>query len=344
MEAADEVVSKRLRRHQQTNGNSEYYQQSANIIRPRPNPPSPPAITAPKSNGTAAPLSNRPFTIQSILDDAVASVVNEKLQSIRKNPPIKEFKPIEKLGNVSKLVESGRSAALAQRVKEEIRTNSKEFEKNESTTPSSETPPPGTSPVQFDGEDSNSSSPSTSRNRARGKRGQYRKYDKKALAEAVKSVRSGEMSVHKAGSYFGVPHSTLEYKVKERNLTRTKRHKKRSIPLGNEAQEGQQRPDSAASSPTRSSSVRLQSKTQAEVAGASSQPKGSKSTADPNQMAYGSYFSPWLSDWQTYAMMMNSVFGSGGYGSESNQNSFAASEMMKKLQEANVKVKVKDQR
>ncbi|GMT06767.1 hypothetical protein PENTCL1PPCAC_28941, partial [Pristionchus entomophagus] len=56
----------------------------------------------------------------------------------------------------------------------------------------------------------------------RPKRGQYRKYDKEALDEAVQSVRRGEMSVHRAGSYYGVPHSTLEYKVKERNLAKPK--------------------------------------------------------------------------------------------------------------------------
>ena len=64
--------------------------------------------------------------------------------------------------------------------------------------------------------------------RSRPKRGQYRsviemmipntlhyfrKYDKNALDEAVRSVRRGEMTVHRAGSFFGVPHSTLEYKV-----------------------------------------------------------------------------------------------------------------------------------
>uniref|UniRef100_A0A0R3S699 HTH psq-type domain-containing protein n=1 Tax=Elaeophora elaphi TaxID=1147741 RepID=A0A0R3S699_9BILA len=58
--------------------------------------------------------------------------------------------------------------------------------------------------------------------KSRPKRGQYRKYKKDALDEAVRSVRRGEMSVHRAGSFYGVPHSTLEYKVKERNLTRTK--------------------------------------------------------------------------------------------------------------------------
>ncbi|KAK5978176.1 hypothetical protein GCK32_010356, partial [Trichostrongylus colubriformis] len=50
-----------------------------------------------------------------------------------------------------------------------------------------------------------------------------KKYDKNALDEAVRSVRRGEMSVHRAGSYYGVPHSTLEYKVKERNLLRKKK-------------------------------------------------------------------------------------------------------------------------
>lgn len=59
--------------------------------------------------------------------------------------------------------------------------------------------------------------------KVRPKRGQYRRYDKNALAEAVQSVRRGEMSVHRAGSYYGVPHSTLEYKVKERNLLRPKK-------------------------------------------------------------------------------------------------------------------------
>lgn len=41
----------------------------------------------------------------------------------------------------------------------------------------------------------------------------FRKYEKTALDKAVASVRSGEMSVHRAGSFYGVPHSTLEYKV-----------------------------------------------------------------------------------------------------------------------------------
>ncbi|KAH9500972.1 hypothetical protein Btru_069371 [Bulinus truncatus] len=59
--------------------------------------------------------------------------------------------------------------------------------------------------------------------KTRPKRGQYRKYNSQLLMDAVKAVQRGEMSVHRAGSYFGVPHSTLEYKVKERHLLRQKK-------------------------------------------------------------------------------------------------------------------------
>ncbi|XP_047525367.1 mushroom body large-type Kenyon cell-specific protein 1 isoform X1 [Pieris napi] len=57
----------------------------------------------------------------------------------------------------------------------------------------------------------------------RPKRGKYRNYDRDSLVEAVKAVQRGEMSVHRAGSYYGVPHSTLEYKVKERHLMRPRK-------------------------------------------------------------------------------------------------------------------------
>jgi hypothetical protein len=52
----------------------------------------------------------------------------------------------------------------------------------------------------------------------RAKRGQYRRYELGQLNKAVDAVLNGSMSVHKAGSHFGVPHSTLEYKVKEKTL------------------------------------------------------------------------------------------------------------------------------
>ncbi|XP_065352525.1 mushroom body large-type Kenyon cell-specific protein 1 isoform X3 [Cloeon dipterum] len=57
----------------------------------------------------------------------------------------------------------------------------------------------------------------------RPKRGKYRNYDRDSLIEAVRAVQRGEMSVHRAGSYYGVPHSTLEYKVKERHLMRPRK-------------------------------------------------------------------------------------------------------------------------
>ena len=68
-----------------------------------------------------------------------------------------------------------------------------------------------------------SSSSSSSPKKTRPKRGQYRRYNHELLMEAVKAVQRGEMSVHRAGSYYGVPHSTLEYKVKERHLLRHKK-------------------------------------------------------------------------------------------------------------------------
>lgn len=62
----------------------------------------------------------------------------------------------------------------------------------------------------------------------RPKRGKYRNYDRDSLVEAVRAVQRGEMSVHRAGSYYGVPHSTLEYKVKERHLMRPRKRYSKS--------------------------------------------------------------------------------------------------------------------
>ncbi|XP_055853052.1 mushroom body large-type Kenyon cell-specific protein 1 isoform X2 [Episyrphus balteatus] len=64
----------------------------------------------------------------------------------------------------------------------------------------------------------------------RPKRGKYRNYDRDSLVEAVKAVQRGEMSVHRAGSYYGVPHSTLEYKVKERHLMRPRKREPKTQP------------------------------------------------------------------------------------------------------------------
>uniref|UniRef100_A0A131YT46 Mushroom body large type kenyon cell specific protein 1 n=1 Tax=Rhipicephalus appendiculatus TaxID=34631 RepID=A0A131YT46_RHIAP len=67
--------------------------------------------------------------------------------------------------------------------------------------------------------------PPAEEKRTRPKRGRYRNYDRDHLIQAVHAVQRGEMSVHRAGTYFGVPHSTLEYKVKERHLLRPKKRR-----------------------------------------------------------------------------------------------------------------------
>ncbi|XP_056411363.1 ligand-dependent nuclear receptor corepressor-like protein isoform X4 [Hyla sarda] len=53
----------------------------------------------------------------------------------------------------------------------------------------------------------------------RKKRGRYRQYDHEIMEEAIAMVLTGKMSVSKAQGIYGVPHSTLEYKVKERSGT-----------------------------------------------------------------------------------------------------------------------------
>ncbi|KAF7654647.1 hypothetical protein LDENG_00066760, partial [Lucifuga dentata] len=50
----------------------------------------------------------------------------------------------------------------------------------------------------------------------RKKRGRYRQYNTELLEEAIALVMGGKMSVSKAQTIYGIPHSTLEYKVKER--------------------------------------------------------------------------------------------------------------------------------
>lgn len=75
----------------------------------------------------------------------------------------------------------------------------------------------------------NGTSSSTGGKGTRPKRGKYRNYDRDSLVEAVRAVQRGEMSVHRAGSYYGVPHSTLEYKVKERHLMRPRKRESKSV-------------------------------------------------------------------------------------------------------------------
>uniref|UniRef100_A0A8C3AKA9 Ligand dependent nuclear receptor corepressor-like n=1 Tax=Cyclopterus lumpus TaxID=8103 RepID=A0A8C3AKA9_CYCLU len=63
----------------------------------------------------------------------------------------------------------------------------------------------------------------------RKKRGRYRQYDHELLEEAITMVMTGRMSVSKAQGVYGVPHSTLEYKVKERTGTLKNPPKKKSF-------------------------------------------------------------------------------------------------------------------
>lgn len=62
----------------------------------------------------------------------------------------------------------------------------------------------------------------------RKKRGRYRQYDHDLMEEAITMVMAGRMSVSKAQGVYGVPHSTLEYKVKERTGTLKNPPKKKS--------------------------------------------------------------------------------------------------------------------
>ncbi|KAJ8001599.1 hypothetical protein DPEC_G00171140 [Dallia pectoralis] len=79
----------------------------------------------------------------------------------------------------------------------------------------------------------------------RKKRGRYRQYNSEILEEAIAVVMNGKMSVSKAQNIYGIPHSTLEYKVKER-LGTLKNPPKKKLKLTMRT-EG---PDSAAESET----------------------------------------------------------------------------------------------
>lgn len=71
----------------------------------------------------------------------------------------------------------------------------------------------------------------------RKKRGRYRQYNTELLEEAIVVVMGGKMSVSKAQSIYGIPHSTLEYKVKER-LGTLKNPPKKKMKLGQMAEPG----------------------------------------------------------------------------------------------------------
>uniref|UniRef100_A0A1A8Q3Y5 Ligand dependent nuclear receptor corepressor n=4 Tax=Nothobranchius TaxID=28779 RepID=A0A1A8Q3Y5_9TELE len=85
----------------------------------------------------------------------------------------------------------------------------------------------------------------------RKKRGRYRQYNTELLEEAILVVMGGKMSVSKAQSIYGIPHSTLEYKVKERLGTLKHPPKKKTRPISqvddqgvSQSPEGQELPAS----------------------------------------------------------------------------------------------------
>ncbi|XP_052771254.1 mushroom body large-type Kenyon cell-specific protein 1-like [Mya arenaria] len=139
--------------------------------------------------------------------------------------------------------------------------------KSSSTTPSS------TSTLS---NASNSSSSGSPVKKTRPKRGQYRKYNSQLLTEAVKAVQRGEMSVHRAGSYYGVPHSTLEYKVKERHLLRQKKIKEQQELKQKQAEEEAKKKEEAGNST--SSSDRESSPVKKTAAGDSTNHSSAKSS------------------------------------------------------------------
>ncbi|XP_024860966.1 ligand-dependent corepressor isoform X2 [Kryptolebias marmoratus] len=77
----------------------------------------------------------------------------------------------------------------------------------------------------------------------RKKRGRYRQYNTELLEEAILVVMGGKMSVSKAQSIYGIPHSTLEYKVKERLGTLKHPPKKKTKLISQVDEQGVESPE-----------------------------------------------------------------------------------------------------
>ncbi|KAG7219944.1 hypothetical protein INR49_001874, partial [Caranx melampygus] len=84
----------------------------------------------------------------------------------------------------------------------------------------------------------------------RKKRGRYRQYNSEILEEAIAVVMSGKMSVSKAQNMYGIPHSTLEYKVKERMGTLKNPPKKKLKLMMKMEAAGQDFPNESENTPT----------------------------------------------------------------------------------------------
>ncbi|XP_054709383.1 mushroom body large-type Kenyon cell-specific protein 1-like [Uloborus diversus] len=170
---------------------------------------------------------------------------------------------------------------------------------------------------------SNSSDSSKSEKRTRPKRGRYRNYDRDNLARAVRAVQKGEMSVHRAGTFYGVPHSTLEYKVKERHLLRPRKRDALSNSLVVDTTESALKTNNSYSIENNVSVKNL--KINLNQFAVESTNGLSTDVEQPHRPTMGSYPSP-LSLWQSMPFLSLDF-------SQLGSNNFFASQMMRKLQE-----------
>lgn len=167
---------------------------------------------------------------------------------------------------------------------------------------------------------SNSSDSVKSEKRTRPKRGRYRNYDRDNLARAVRAVQKGEMSVHRAGTFYGVPHSTLEYKVKERHLLRPKKRDAFNSSLLSDSSE--------AVSVNKSNSFSIENNISLKNLKNNLNQMSFEASADTeliHRPAMDSYPSP-LSIWQSLPFLSLDF-------AQLGSNNFFASQMMRKLQE-----------
>lgn len=171
---------------------------------------------------------------------------------------------------------------------------------------------------------SNSSDSNKSEKRTRPKRGRYRNYDRDNLARAVRAVQKGEMSVHRAGTFYGVPHSTLEYKVKERHLLRPRKRDVFSSTLISDVSEAVSTSKIDDFAIENSLSVKNLKNNLNQIAIEASNGLSTNSE-QPHRPSVGSYPSP-LSLWQTMPFLSLDF-------SQLGSNNFFASQMMRKLQE-----------
>nr|CCM97102.1 E93 [Blattella germanica] len=188
---------------------------------PLPPPPPPESSSQQLSDSCSPPVPSLVGKgIGVSLRDVIAKSISQKFQQHSELSPklgmVPETEPPFKRGRFTPPLVAGASATSV--IKHNNNNNSQADDRNaQKILPQVQSKPTGTS------SGASSQSSSSGGKGTRPKRGKYRNYDRDSLIEAVRAVQRGEMSVHRAGSHFGVPHSTLEYKVKERHLMRPRK-------------------------------------------------------------------------------------------------------------------------